>query len=372
MKTKLLFISHTYPPILGGVENQNYNLAKNLAEIIPTKIISNRQGKFWLPFFIPLSFLQAFFLMMNYDICLVGNGVLAPLAAVLKFFHPKKKFFSVVHGLDITFPQKKGFLPKIYKNINIPSLKKLDKLFMVGNFTINEAEKVGIPKNKCIFIPNGVPIADFKKNYTRENLSSLFGADTKNKKVILRLGRFVPHKGTYWFIQNIMPKLPEDVVLIATGYRVAKKTAGDPDNFQDCQKAIQENHLENRVKLLPTLPQKDLEILLDTVDLVVSPNINYPGSSEGFGINVLEAAVREKIVVASNLQGLADAVKDGKNGFLVEPENIEQWVKKINAIFAAGSEFSKNFGKMARKYVEENFSWKKIAQKYLEEMKKNN
>jgi len=367
----ILFISHSYPPILGGVESQNYNLAQGLSKIATVKIIANGRGKWWLPVFIPITFLRAFFLMMNYDACLVGNGVLAPIAFALKIFHPKKKFFSVVHGLDITFAYKKGNLPKIYKAINIPSLKKLDKLFMIGNFTIEEAVKIGIPKENCVFIPNGVFIENLKKEFSRQDLSALWGSDITNKKIILRLGRFVPHKGTAWFIKNVMPKLSEDTLMIATGYRVAKNTAGDPDNFSDCEKAIKENGLENRVKLMPNLPQKDLEVLLNTVDLVVSPNIPYPESVEGFGINVIEAGACERIVVASNYQGLAEAIKDGKNGFLVESENTEQWVKKIQAIFSAGPEFAKNFGKMAGKYVEENFTWEKISQRYFEEIIKS-
>ncbi len=367
---KILFISHSYPPILGGVESQNYNLAQGLSKISQVKIIANGHGKWWLPYFIPVTFVRAFFLMMNYDACLVGNGVLAPIATALKFFHPKKKFFSVVHGLDITFANKKGILPKIYKAINIPSIKKLDRLFMVGNFTIEEAVKAGVPKKNCIFIPNGVSLENFRKEFSREDLSALWGKDTTDKKVILRLGRFVPHKGTAWFIKNIMPRLPENVILFAVGGRVDKNTAGDPDNFSDCEKEITDNHLTDRVKLIPNVPQKDLEVLLNTADLVVSPNINYKNSSEGFGINAVEAAVCERIVIASNMQGLADAIKDGKNGFLVESENIEQWVKKINAIFSAGPEFAKNFGRMAGKYVEENFTWEKISKRYLEEMEK--
>ena len=369
---KILFISHSYPPILGGVESQNYNLAKSLSEIAKVKIIANGKGKWWLPIFIPLTFLRAFFLMTNYDVCLMGNGVLAPIGSLLKFFHPKKKFFSVIHGLDITFANKKGLLPKIYKNINIPSIKKLDKLFMVGNFTIEESIKIGILKEKCVFIPNGVPIEGLKKECSRDELSKILGSEIKDKKIILRLGRFVPHKGTAWFIEKIMPRLSENVIMIATGHRVSKNTVGDPDNFEDCEKAIEENHLENRVRLMPDLPQEDLEVLLNTVDLVVSPNIHYKNSSEGFGINAVEAAACERIVIASNMQGLADAIKDGKNGFLVESENIDQWVKKINAIFSAGPEFSKSFGKMAGKFVEENFTWEKISRRYLEEMRKSN
>ncbi len=370
MKLKILFISHSYPPILGGVENQNYNLAKGLSQFTPIKIIANGRGKWWLPIFIPITFFKALFLMTNYDACLVGNGVLAPLAMILKFFHPKKKFFSIVHGLDITFAYKKNWLAKIYKFINIPSLKKLDKLFMVGNFTIEEAVKIGIPRDNCLFIPNGVPLKDLRKNFPRSELAHLFGEDITNKKVLLRIGRFVPHKGTAWFIKNIMTRLDDNIVMIATGYRVTKHTAGDPDNFSDCKKIIQENHLEKRVKLMPTIPQEDLEILLNTVDLVVSPNINYPGSSEGFGINAIEAAACERIVLASNLQGLADAIKDGQNGFLVEAENIEKWIKKIKAIFSSEPAFKENFGKMASQFVKENFTWEKISEKYLAEIKK--
>jgi glycosyltransferase involved in cell wall biosynthesis len=367
---KILFISHSYPPILGGVESQNYNLAQGLSKIAEVKIIANGKGKWYLPIFIPITFIRAFFIMMNCDACLVGNGVLAPIAAILKFFHPKKKFFSVVHGLDITFSYKKGFLPKFYKTLNIPSLKKLDKLFMVGNFTIKEALKIGISKENCVFIPNGVSVENLRKGFSREDLSKIWGTETKDKKVILRLGRFVPHKGTAWFIQNIMPRLAENVVMVATGHRVSKNTAGDPDNFEDCEKTIAENNLENRVKLMPNLLQKDLEVLLNTVDLAVSPNINYPGSSEGFGINAIEAGACNRLVIASNMQGLADAIIDGKNGFLVEPENIEKWIKKINAIFSAGPEFSENFGKMAGKFVEENYGWEKISKRYLEEIEK--
>lgn len=369
-KPHILFISHSYPPILGGVESQNYNLAQGLGKLTDVKIIANGKGKVWLPIFIPITLLRSIFLMLKYDVCLVGNGVLAPIAAILKFLYPRKKFFSVVHGLDITFSCKKGILPKIYKSINVPSLKVLDKLFMVGNFTIEAAEKIGIPKNHCVFIPNGVSSDELKKPHTREELSALFGSDVTNKKVILRLARFVPHKGTLWFIKNIMPRLGKDVVMIAAGHRVGKNTAGDPDNFPDCERFIRDNHLGDRIKLLPSISQKSIEILLNTVDLVVSPNIHYPGSIEGFGINVIEAAICERVVLASNMQGLADAIKDGKNGFLLEPENADVWADALNGLLGKDRVYLENFGKQASKFTEENFSWKIISLKYLEEMNK--
>jgi len=367
---KILFISHSYPPTLGGVESQNFNLAKGLGKLAEVRVIANGQGKKHLPVFLPLTFFKILFLMPKYDACLMGNGVLAPLGAVAKIFHPKKKFFCVIHGLDITFANKKGLLSKIYSAVNIPSLKFLDKLFMVGNATIEEAAKIGISRDHCVFIPNGIDAAELRKPHERSELSALFGNDTKDKQVILRLARFVKHKGTSWFIESVMPKLPDSIILIAAGHRVGKNTAGDKDNFSLCEDIIKEKHLENRVKLLPSLPQKDMEILLNTVDLCVSPNIKVPGTMEGFGINVIEAGGCERVVIASDLEGLKDAIKDGKNGFLVEPENADAWTEKITEILGKDESFRKEFGKKAAAYVEENLNWEKISGKYLEEMKK--
>jgi len=364
---RILFVSHSYPPIWGGVESQNYNLAESLKKIADVRVIANGKGKKWLPFFLPVTFLRMLFSMNRYDACLLGNGVLAPLGAVAKFFHRKKKFFCVVHGLDITFANKKGFLSRTYKSINIPSLKKLEKLFMVGNTTIEEAEKAGIRKDLCAFIPNGVNADELAKDHNRREISKILGENIGDKKIIFRLGRFVPHKGTSWFIENVMPRLFSDVVLVAAGGRVGKNTAGDQDDFLNCEKAAKEKGIERQVKLIASIPEDQKIVLLNTVDLVVSPNIKIPGTMEGFGINVIEAGACGRTVVASDLEGLKDAIKDGENGFLVESGNAEAWASKISELLA-DNELLADFGKKAKQYVIDHYSWNKIAKRYLEAM----
>jgi glycosyltransferase involved in cell wall biosynthesis len=364
---RILFISHSYPPVWGGVESQNYNLAENLKKIAEVKVIANGKGKKYLPIFLPVTLFKMLFLMSKFDACLVGNGVLAPWSAIAKIFHPRKKFFCVVHGLDITFASKRGFLSKIYKNINIPSLKKLDKLLMVGNATIEEAVKIGIKREKCVFIPNGINPEEFAEKHEREDISKILDIDISDKKIIFRLGRFVPHKGTSWFIENVMSKLPEQVIMVAAGGRVGKKTAGDKDDFNVCEKIIKEKKLEDRVCLFPNIAEEKKKALLNAADLVVSPNIKVPGTMEGFGINAIEAGVCGRVVVASALEGLKDAIKENQNGFLIEPGNADAWTDKIKNLLS-DDEFRKKFGEKAREYTIENYSWDKIAKRYLDVM----
>lgn len=366
---RILFISRAYPPILGGIENQNYGIAKILSDLTSVKIIANTRGKKFLPFFIVQAFFNALFSIWKYDVVLFGDGVLAPLGIILRLFHPKKKFVCIIHGLDITFAYKNSILSKIYKALMIPSIKKMDKLIMVGNYTISEAVKFGIDEKKCVFIPNGFDKEKVCNTFTRQELEKYLEMDLSDKKVILRVGRYVRHKGLDWFIKEVMPLLPANYILIGAGGRTSKKTVGDNDIFPDCEKNVSENKLNDRVKLLTNIPQEKMTLLFNTADLFVSPNVKVEGSMEGFGINAIEGAACAKIVVASDLEGLKDAVSNGKNGFLVEPGNALQHAKKINAILEDDN-FRKAFGKRAQTFTFENFSWEAIGKKYLEELQK--
>lgn len=367
--TKVLFISRAYLPILGGIERQNAGIAESLAKLTKTKIIANGKGKKYLPVFLPYVALKSLFIFRKYDVVLFGDGVLSPIGFFLKIFYPNKKYASIVHGLDITFAYKKSLLGKIYRLVNIPSLKKLDKLIMVGNETIAQAVKIGIPEDKCVFIPNGLDIDEICKVCSRKDMEKVLNVDLAEKKVIFRGGRFTKHKGVEWFIRNVMPELPENYILAAAGGGVANKTAGDENYYPKCKKAIEELGFENRVKLMLNLEREKLKTLFNACDIYISPNIKVPGSMEGFGITAIEAAACGRVVLASDLEGLKDAVKNGEDGFLLEPGNAKVWVKKIKELLEDDI-YRLEFGEKSRKYVEDNFTWEKVSKRYLKEINK--
>lgn len=364
---KILFISRAFPPTIGGIENQNAGLAKHLPREAEVLTIANTRGKKFLPLFLPWVTMRALFLVRKFDAVLLGDGVLAPIGAFLSMVYPSKTFVSVIHGLDITYAKKSSFMGRVYRAINIPALKMLDRLIMVGNETIEQAVRAGIDRSRCVFIPNGLDPNALHRNIERNKLDELLGVSTTHKKVILRVGRYVRHKGVLWFLENVLPKLPDDFLFIAAGGVVSNQSAGDANIFPLCEKAIKKNKLEGRAILLKNISQQHLQILFNTCDLYVSPNIPVPGSLEGFGINLIEAASCGKTVLASNHEGLKDAVIEGKNGFLLPPENAPVWISKVQK-FANDPKFLHDFGQSARRYTNEHFSWEKIARKYVEAM----
>lgn len=361
---RILFVSRAYPPVLGGIENQNYGIAKALGDLTPTTIIANTRGKKFLPLFLPYVLVKMLWLARRHDAVLCGDGVLAPLMYVTKWFFPRKTFACIIHGLDVTYATTTTIMGTIYRIVVIPAICKMTLLIAVGRQTIEEIVAQGASRDRCIFIPNGVdPDEHYRPASIRNDMSKLLGIDTSDKKVILRMGRFVPHKGLVWFIDTVMPHLPHNTILVAMGGAPAKATAGDSNILHIAQETARKRGVADRVIFLPNRPDSEKIILFNTVDLVVSPNIHVPGAMEGFGINAVETAVCERVVLASNFQGLPDAIHDGENGFLLPREDARAWHDKIIAVLS--DDFDRTaFGKKARAYTVAHFSWPGVAQRY--------
>lgn len=366
---RILFLSRAFPPTIGGIEKQNAEVAEFLAKKTHLTLIANRRGKSFLPFFLPFAMLQILIKAPKHDVLLLGDGVIAPLGAVAKFFFPHLAVVSIIHGLDLTYGKQSGIFAQAYSRINIPSLKKIDGVIGVSAETKRTALSVGIQPEKAFVIPNGVDPIFFDVTHTRTELETLLGQSLDGKKVILRIGRFVRHKGVEWFIRNVMPRLPENIILVAAGGVAAASHPGDSNTFSLCEQVAQELGLEKRVILLPNLPWDQVKLLLKTADLAVAPNIPVSGSMEGFGISVIEAAINKLPIVVSRLEGLQEAVGDGENGLFAEPENADQFVEKINWLLADDAR-RHEFGERARAYTLEHYSWDKLSERYLETLQK--
>ncbi|QQS15566.1 MAG: glycosyltransferase family 4 protein [Candidatus Moraniibacteriota bacterium] len=350
MPFRILFISRAYPPIVGGIENQNAALALWLQKHAEVTTIANRFGKKFLPIFLPYALCRAILSARNYDAILLGDGVLSIVGWAVKILFPKKAVISVIHGLDITYPL--FIYQALWVRIFIP---KLDKLIAVGNETIALGIRHGIADGKFEFVPNGIdPEAHYHPEFTRRDLEGVIGDIHKNQTVLLTAGRLARRKGVTWFIRNVLPLLPRETIYVV---------AGDGPDRDNIRRAIEETKTFERVKLLGYVSDRARDILMNTCDIFVQPNIRIPGDVEGFGITPIEAASCGIPVIVSRLEGLKDAFTDDKNGVLAESEDIEDWKKKAER-FLSDKELRKTFGERARRYTAEHFNWKTISACY--------
>ncbi|HYQ72514.1 MAG TPA: glycosyltransferase family 4 protein [Gammaproteobacteria bacterium] len=344
----ILFISRAYPPVIGGIERQNHEIGKALASITRTDIIANTWGKWLLPVFLPYALFKALLNIRNYDAVLLGDGVLGILGYLLKSFS-RIPVACIVHGLDLTYQNR------LYQKLWIQVfLQRLDKLIAVGNATIHQGMLRGLPESKFIFIPNGVAVSA-QHPCTRQDLENLLHRKIDGR-VILTLGRLVRRKGVAWFIGNVMNQLGPDVTYII---------AGEGREQPAILAAIQANNLQERVLYVGGVSDREKQLLFCTADIFVQPNIEVAGDMEGFGLVVLEAAMHGLVVIASDIEGLKDAIQDGQNGFLVATGDAGAYRRKIQEFLKNPGE-KEALGMLARDYVIKNYAWPLIARRYLD------
>lgn len=351
MPLKILFISRAYPPVVGGIENQNAALSTWLSKEASVTTIANRFGKKFLPLFVPYALIRTLLSAHRFDAILLGDGVLALVGWAVKKAYPEKAVLSVIHGLDLTYPL--GIYQRFWVRRFIPGL---DRLIAVGNETIQRGKERGIPHDRFVFVPNGIDAeAHSHPEFGRKDLETILGESVSGINVLLTSGRLARRKGVAWFIRNVLPVLPENTIYVVAG------DGADRDNIQN---AVKETGLFARVKILGYVNNRTRDILMNTADIFVQPNIAVPNDMEGFGISVIEAASSGIPVVASRLEGLKDAISDAVTGFLVEPGNAAEWKVVVEQLLSH-PEKRRAFGERAKISVAARFDWSIIVQSYI-------
>jgi glycosyltransferase involved in cell wall biosynthesis len=123
--------------------------------------------------------------------------------------------------------------------------------------------------------------------------------------------------------------------------------------YDDLLRMVKLNGLRDSV--LFTGFQMDVSEILATFDVAVLPSF-----FEGMGRVLLEAMAMEKPVVASRVGGIPDLVKDGVNGVLVTPGNVQELAGAIEKI-VTDKGLAQKMGREGRKRIKEQFSSEVMA-----------
>ncbi|PCI21442.1 MAG: hypothetical protein COB62_03655 [Piscirickettsiaceae bacterium] len=355
-KMKILFISRAYPPTVGGIENQNEALARHLSKLLDCKLIVNRGGKKALPFFIPWAIIKGLIKIRSSDQLLLGDGVAAIIGWFITLF-TNKPISCVLHGLDITWDNY------IYQKLWVSFFfKRIDHFIAVSHSTKAIAINAGIPEDKIHVIPNGVEKSPFKPS-SKEDLQRQININLDTKFILLTLGRLVERKGVYWFIENVFTKLPKHMVYLV---------AGNGPEYDRIQSLIKKLNLSQNIYLLGSVDEQLKESLFTHCDIFIQPNIPVKNDAEGFGITQLEAGICGLPSISSNLEGIKDAIQEDKNGWLVEPLNIDAYIKTVLEKETLLKQQQTLIKKQVAQYCQSHFDWPIIAKRYVDTLSPSN
>jgi phosphatidylinositol alpha-1,6-mannosyltransferase len=352
----VLFITRKYPPSTGGMELFAYDLSSTLAGKLNLRLVKwGGSGRLKavlvaLPFLTLTASWQL--LRGKVDVIHAQDGVLAPTTYLLsKLF--RKPFVVVVHGLDLTY-QNPLF------RISVPwAVRRAAVIFCISQAAAEAALQRGVDQEKICTIPLAVTDnlygkADRAVLVKRLQLSP-------QAKILLTVGRLVQRKGVAWFIDAVLPDLVQrhpELCYVIIGEGAARPAI---------EAAIERTGLAEHVRLLGRVTDDELyQAAYNGADVFVMPNITVPDDVEGFGLVLLEASACARPVVAANIEGIKDAVTDGKNGVLVPERDAAAFLKAIDR-FLADPHYAADFGRRSRDFTLQTYQWQKLADRYIEQ-----
>ncbi|MDQ3021685.1 MAG: glycosyltransferase family 4 protein [Bacteroidota bacterium] len=206
-------------------------------------------------------------------------------------------------------------------------------------------------EDRIKIIYNGVN-PDKEKNKLSNTQNEKFKKELNinNNFVISIIGRLEESKGHMFFLEaakDFLLKTNSKLLII-----------GEGSLREEITQFITENKLTDNIFLLGH--RNDIEELIEICDLIVVPSL-----WEGFGLVIIEAMIKNKTVLASNVGGIPDIITDGENGFLFESLNKKSLLENLNYIYS-NAEILNSIHDNALHVVREKFDIRKNSEQYYE------
>jgi glycosyltransferase involved in cell wall biosynthesis len=205
-----------------------------------------------------------------------------------------------------------------------------------------------IEPSKVVVIPNGIDTEKFnpKGNYADIRKEFSIKEDTI---VAGFIGRIVPAKGLEYLIDSIPHVKGEfnniKLLIVGEGSLV---------------KRLREQAKEKKVydSIIFAGRRRDIPDILSCIDVFVMPSI-----AEGLPNALLEAMAMAKPIIATEVGGIPEVIKNRFNGILVPPRDIRALATAIKEL-TGNAQVAAKMGQAARDLVLDNFSIKLIAQRW--------
>lgn len=195
-------------------------------------------------------------------------------------------------------------------------------------------------------------------NYTNTNIYQPNKKESSGVMKIVIPARYYPQKNTLRFLEviNNLNQDPMCPSFICEWYGMNEKNGALLNYFLACKKKMEELHLTN--VFLYGYNSNILEVL-HSADVICLPSLY-----EGFSNTLSEAISIGKPVLASRVCDNPTFVRDGWNGYLFDPNSVEDMVNAFRKIFAS-LDCLDRFGVNSRSLALELFNRDKFIDSYM-------
>ena len=293
-------------------------------------------------------------LIKTHQIETVWFGAAAPLAVSARWLKGAgaKRTIALTHGHEVWWSKLWPF------SIAIKEIaRQLDYVTYLGAFTRSALEPRFVEPSKLVKIAPGIDTDHFKPSdgkylRTKYNLA--------DRPVIISVGRLVHRKGQDRLVEalpKVLEKFPETTLVFV----------GEGPHRKVLDELVEKNNLQNNVLFIGRIRYEELPKYISMGDLFAMPSRSrlFGLEVEGLGIVYLEASACGLPVIGGASGGAPDAVIDGKSGFVVDGNDLDQISNRCIQLLES-AELRQSMGRFGREWVEENWRWEIWSKRFNE------
>jgi glycosyltransferase involved in cell wall biosynthesis len=323
--------------------------------ILP-KLKTKWLARLQLPFFLAAQFLAIWRTVRKYKINFIHCHWVIPqgfFVALLTSFS-KIPYLLTAHGGDV-YSFRKNSLIRRCSNFAL----KRAKTCTVNSVPTGQAVRNIRADARIQVVPMGVDTERFHPGKSNPKIKD----DLNIQDIfLLAVGRFAEKKGFKYLIQampEILQKRP-DAKLVIIGFGPQEEAL---------KQRVRQLGLENAVLFVGSKEGDELAEYFATADIFIGPSVvTDSGDTEGQGVVFLEAMASGTAVIASDVGGVKDVVHDMKTGLLIPQKNPEAIAEKT-VLLMDNQKLRNELALNGRNLAESEYSWKTIAERFLETYK---
>lgn len=291
------------------------------------------------------------------DIIHTHNAVANYYIYYSTYFNNKICLINTRHGMGAKNPNSKRerfFNKSLAKTNFVVAVCIAAKLKLINDAIVL--------KEKCVVICNGIKVKDFEKikNNNYDNTEIKINNDNNRKIIIGSIGRL------NW-AKDYSTLLEVFKVLVDKYSSIELKIAGGGALMDELVEHANKIGISSYVTFLGDT--EDIKPVLSEIDIFVSTSV-----SEGYSIALLEASAAGVPIVATDVGGNAEIIRNRENGFIVAPKDVDGIAERISELIE-NHELRNKFIKNGLEWVElygdvENMS-KKYNELYLKSLHAN-
>jgi teichuronic acid biosynthesis glycosyltransferase TuaC len=219
-------------------------------------------------------------------------------------------FVVTVHGLDVFFTaQVRGYAGRWCERVAQSVYGSARRVICVSGKVANELANGLVHPDNIEVIHNGVDSGRFSP-----------GQCDPDRPIILSVGNLIPTKGHALLLRAF-------AVLHERYSNISCEIIGDGPERSDLTKLAERLEIVEKVKFLGRQTRKQVAEAMQRCTIFALPS-HY----EGLGCVYLEAMAAEKPVVACRAQGIEDIIQHRQNGWLVDPDDLNDMANALSAL----------------------------------------